>query len=334
MTLIGIIGCLVLLVGGLGMQDTMTGFIDTFDKQILNYETRVNFDQTVTNEEAIEFVEKYDGDWVASSSVQVNGEPITLEVYHVEHDFVRFIDKDNHPVALTDKGVYISMRVAERGFKVGDALIFSPYGSEDHYEVEVAGVLRSYTIESIVMTAECADAARIPYTISSAFINAPQSEIASARFISGTQSKTSIMDSYSGFMEIMNIMVLVFVFAAVVLGIVVLYNLGVMSYVERYRELATLKVIGFKDKHIGRILIGQNIWLTVIGTIIGLPAGVGILQLLITMLANEYELKMILGALTYSVSILLTFCVSVVVSLLVARKNKKINMVEALKGAE
>ena len=129
-------------------------------------------------------------------------------------------------------------------------------------------------------------------------------------------------------------MVIVFVVAAVVLGLVVLYNLGIMSYMERSRELATLKVVGFKNRRIGAILISQNIWLTLIGIIIGLPSGVGILYILLKMLASEYELKMALGVLTYCVSILLTFGVSFIVSLVVSRKNKKIDMVEALKGAE
>ena len=334
MTLVGIIGCMILLVGGLGMQDTMTGFLDTLDKNILNYETRVNFAQTVTNGQAVEFAEKYDGDYVASSSVQVNGDPITLEVYNVTHGFVKFIDKNNKAVSLSDDGVYISLRVEGRGFKVGDTLEFSPYGSEETYRVKVAGILRSYTMESITMTAKYADSVNIPYSISSAFVNTSAGNIESADYVSGTQTKAAIMDSYNGFTEVMNIMVLVLIVAAVVLGVVVLYNLGVMSYVERYRELATLKVVGFKNKHIGRILISQNIWLTVIGIIIGLPAGVGVLHLLIVLLATEYELKMLLGALTYCVSILLTFGVSLAVGLLVARKNKKINMVEALKGAE
>lgn len=343
MTLVGIIGCMVLLVGGLGMRDTMTGFLDTLDKRILNYETRVNLTKPLTdgqtaieefNNQAIKLAEKYDGDYVASSSVQVKGEPITLEVYNVPHGFVQFIDKNNKKVTLTDEGAYISLRVAERGFKVGDKLVFSPYGSETSYEVKVAGILRSYTIECITMTCAYADGAAVPYIVSAVFTDVPQSDIESAEFISGTQSKAAIIDSYNSFMEIMNVMVLVLVIAAVVLGVVVLYNLGVMSYTERSRELATLKVVGFKNKHIGRILIGQNIWLTVVGIIIGLPAGVGVLYLLITLLASEYELKLTLGTLTYCVSILLTFGVSMLVSLIVARKNKKINMVEALKGAE
>ena len=132
----------------------------------------------------------------------------------------------------------------------------------------------------------------------------------------------------------MNTMIVVLVAAAIVLGVVVLYNLGVMSYVERYRELATLKILGFRDKTIGRLLISQNIWLTVIGVLIGLPGGVGILKVLVVSLASEYELSITLGVLTYSVSILLTFGVSLLVGFMVARKNKKIDMVEALKGAE
>ena len=119
-----------------------------------------------------------------------------------------------------------------------------------------------------------------------------------------------------------------------VLGIVVLYNLGVMSYVERYREMATLKVVGFKDRKIAGLLISQNLWLSVLGILIGLPAGVGVLQYLLTALASEYEMKLCLGPATYLISILLTFLVSLIVGLMVARKNKNIDMVAALKTEE
>ncbi|MDE7078500.1 MAG: FtsX-like permease family protein [Clostridia bacterium] len=334
MTLVGIIGCMVLLVGGLGIRDTMSSMLDTLDNQILNYETKVNFTETVTNEQAIAFAEKFNGDYLASQSVQVNGDPIILEVYSIKHDTVRFTDINNKAISLEGNGAYISLRIADKGFKIGDTISFSPYGSEEYYEIKVVGILRSFQSESIMMRVEYADSVGIPYTVSSVFVNAQPSSLESADFVSGTQTKSAIMDSYNSFVEILNTMVLMIIIAAVVLGVVVLYNLGVMSYVERYRELATLKVVGFKNKHIGRILIGQNIWLSILGIIIGLPAGVGVLYLLITMLASEYELKMTLGIATYCISILLTFGVSLVVSLFVSRKNKKIDMVEALKGAE
>ena len=74
--------------------------------------------------------------------------------------------------------------------------------------------------------------------------------------------------------------------------------------------------------------------LTVAGIVIGIPAGIGILQYLLTALAAEYELKLVLGPATWLISILLTFGVSLVVGLMVARKNRHIDMVAALKTEE
>lgn len=114
----------------------------------------------------------------------------------------------------------------------------------------------------------------------------------------------------------------------------VLYNLGAMSYVERYRELATLKVLGFRDNAIGNLLITQNVWLTFIGSLIGLPGGVGILYVLLKALADEYELSLYIGLHTYIFCAALIFGVSLFVGIIIARKNKGIDMVEALKGTE
>lgn len=339
MTLIGIVGCMMLLVGGLGMSDTMNEYLDVIDTKLYNYQTRVNLAEAADNDGVLTFASVFDGDLLASSQVSYGGDPVTLDIYDVTHGKMRFIDQDNKNVTIGDDGVYLCMRLAD-GVKIGDTVTLSAYGSDLTYEVRVAGVIRSVVSENITMTCEYAATVGIDYTFTAVFTDASQTEIQQyiadngVGFVSGMQSKQAIMDSYDGFMEIMDTMVLVLIVAAVILGVVVLYNLGIMSYVERYRELATLKVVGFKDRRIGGILISQNIWLTVVGVLIGLPAGVGVLQLLIMTLAGEYELKLALGALTYTVSILLTFGVSLLVSLFVSRKNKKIDMVEALKGAE
>ena len=208
------------------------------------------------------------------------------------------------------------------------------YGGTETYTAKVVGYNRSVMTESITMTDALADKLGIDYCISSIYTDKKTDEIPNSDLISGKQDKAQLMETFNSFVEIMDSMVLILVLAAVILGVVVLYNLGVMSYVERSRELATLKVLGFCNRAIGKLLISQNIWLTFIGVLIGLPAGVGVLQWLLTALAGEYEMKLMLGVLTYSVSILLTFGVSLLVGLMVARKNKKIDMVEALKGAE
>lgn len=127
---------------------------------------------------------------------------------------------------------------------------------------------------------------------------------------------------------------LLIVGGAILLGAVVLYNFGIMSYTERYREMATLKVVGFKDKKIGRLLIDQNMWLSLTGVVIGIPLGILTLDYLLKTLAGEYEMSLTVSAVAYIISVMLTFGMSLPVSLMVARKNKKIDMVEALKGAE
>ena len=75
-------------------------------------------------------------------------------------------------------------------------------------------------------------------------------------------------------------------------------------------------------------------WTTAAGIVLGIPAGVGTLSYLIVKLASEFEMRVYITARSYLISVLLTFGVSMIVSLMVARKNKKINMVEALKAAE
>ena len=333
MTLFGIIGCMVLLVGGLGMKDTLDAFLDVFYEQSINYRIRVNLDaDNMTPEEGKALAEELEGDWAASRAVQIGDKGYSLEIYSVTRDKVRFADEDMKIIPLTDDGAYICSRIARKyGLRAGDELSFSPYDSNEHYTVRVAGVLDSMT-EGIFMTDAFADKTGISYSVSSVFTD--KTEIPDSPHILNTQSKQSIMDSFDTFMDLMNKMIWLLVIAAVLLGIVVLYNLGVMSYTERYREMATLKVVGFKDAKIGRLLISQNLWLTVLGILIGVPAGIGVLQYLLTALASEYELKLTLGLPTWLVSILLTFGVSLIVGLMVARKNRHIDMVAALKTAE
>ena len=218
--------------------------------------------------------------------------------------------------------------------QIGENISFSPYGSSKTYTVKVIGYNRSVMTESVTMSDTLADKLGIDYHITSIYTNKNIGDIPSLNIISGKQNQKQLMDTFNSFVSIMDSMVFILVIAAVILGIVVLYNLGIMSYVERSRELATLKVLGFRNKGIGRLLISQNIWLTVIGVIIGLPAGVGVLEWLLAALAGEYELKLMLGPMTYCVSVLLTFGVSLLVGMMVARKNRKIDMVEALKIAE
>ena len=333
MTLFGIVGCMVLMVGGLGMRDTMSGFLDLLDKDISNYTTKVNLIDDADYKKSKALCEELDGDWESLSGISLDGDTVSLDIVHNPGGLLNVIDEENNRLELSDDGVYLCLRLKDKA-DIGDDIEFSPYGSKDTYRAKVIGYNRSVMTESVTMSDKLADKLGLDYSISSIYTDRKTNEIKSNDLISGKQDKAQLMETFNSFVQIMDSMVIILVVAAVILGVVVLYNLGIMSYVERSRELATLKVLGFRNRTIGKLLISQNIWLTVIGVIIGLPAGVGVLQWLLTALAGEYEMKLMLGVLTYSVSILLTFGVSLLVGLMVARKNKKIDMVEALKGTE
>ena len=327
MSLIGIIGCTVLMAGALGMNDTMDAFLTDYYDKAMNYSSRI-YVSSASEETVAEIAKKYAAD--ASASVSV-------DIYDIKHDKVRFLDKKGALVPLRNDGAYLCRRIAdEYKLKAGDTFTISPYGTDKEYTLKVNGVIYSSS-ESVAITNAYAEACGVTgYKTDSLYTSAVKNVLLDDELTKNfeIQDKQSIVESFETFTGLLNLSVTVLIAAAIVLGVVVLYNLGVMSYTERYREMATLKVVGFKDKKIAGLLIGQNMWVTVIGVILGLPLAAGTLGYLVKELASEYEMRVVMGWKTFLISTLLTFCVSLIVSLFVAKKNKKIDMVEALKGAE
>lgn len=332
MTLIGVVGCGILVIAALGMQDTMNNFVNVFYNDAINYETRLNISENTANEKAIAIADLYEGDYSSQSTVKIEEKAVGLEIYNITKDKVKFVDQNMKFVTLSNDGVYICERIAkEFSLSKGKTFTFSPYGKDISYEVVVKDILKSMS-ESIIMTTDYAQTKNIDYHINLVYTS--NTNITNTEDIINTQSKSSIIKSFDSFMELMNVSVTLLIIAAVILGVVVLYNLGVMSFMERYHEMSTLKVLGFKDKKIGNLLITQNMWISVLGTIIGIPLGIWTLDYLIHALASEYEMSLSINFLSYVISILITLGVSWLVSVVVANKNKKIDMVESLKCAE
>ena len=334
MSLLGIVGCTLLIMASFGMRDTMNSFLDTYYDGAMKYSSRIYFTENATNEQKNRLAEKYDADLSASVSVQAKEKTVSVDVYKIEHELVAFPGDNMDYVKLPDDGALICERLADQfDVKEGDELTFSPFGTDNEYTVKISKIMRSVS-ESIAISSDYAKEIKLPFAFDSAYTKTQKSDISADTCIKSIQSKQMIMDSFETFIDIFNTMIIILVLGALVLGIVVLYNLGVMSYTERYREMATLKVVGFKDKKIGQLLIGQNLWLSVFGVILGIPAGIGALDYLLKALAGEYEMKMQVSVLSVAISIALTVGMSLLVSIMVSRKNKKIDMVEALKGAE
>ena len=338
MTLFGVFGCTVLLIASFLMMDSMIGFVNKFYYGSMNYASQISLKDETTNEKALELVTYFNGDYSANTSVSYNEEAIAMDIYNVEHDYVRFLNAKMNYVKLGDDGVYVGQRlIEENNLHIGDEFSVAIFGSETTYKVKLAGELRTLS-KGVVMSKNYAEKQGISYKINQIYTNKTKDEINKdttySNLISTTKSRSDIIKSFDSFMEVMYTMIGALIVLSIALGIVVLYNLGTMSYFERYRELSTLKVVGFKDKHIGKLLISQNMWLTIAGFVLGFPAGIGITAILTKALASEYEMMLVFGWITFVVPVILVFGVSLFVSYLVSRKNRKINMVEALKVPE
>ncbi len=338
MSFIGTFGCMIMLVASFGMNQTMDNFLDTFYDGTAVYATKVFMSSDADNKDAVKLADELDGDYSASVSAKVGDKTVSVDVYNISHGMYRFIDKDSNIIQLPEKGALICKRLA-RDFDAGpgDIVTVEPYGTDESYDILISGINGSLT-ESISMTEEYAESLGLTgseaYRINSVYTMTEKDQIGTGSNITSVQSKQDIIDSFDSFMEIFYFFIIVLIVASVLLCLIVLYNLGIMSYMERYREMATLKVLGFRNKAIGHLLISQNLWISVAGTVLGIPAGIWALNYLMDMLAGEYEMETMVGPVSILLATVLNLGVAVIVGWMISRKNRKINMVEALKGNE
>ena len=125
------------------------------------------------------------------------------------------------------------------------------------------------------------------------------------------------------------------VIVASTLGMVIIYNLGILSLSEKQYQFATLKVLGFKEKQVKKIFKKQNNWLTVIGLVLGLPLGFYMTDFIFKMaLADDYDFGAQIKVVSYLFAVVGTLVVGFVVNWRLAKKIGKIDMVSSLKGNE
>ena len=138
----------------------------------------------------------------------------------------------------------------------------------------------------------------------------------------------------ANYMESMNMMVGILIFMAILMAVVVLHNLGQLTFTERQRENATLKVLGFSTTKIMKSTLYQNLMFAVIGVILGAPAGMWLVQIMIDSAGESFDMMAKLSVPSFIFSMAMTIGVSALVSLMMNKKIRKLNMVESLKGVE
>jgi putative ABC transport system permease protein len=152
--------------------------------------------------------------------------------------------------------------------------------------------------------------------------------------VESIQNKEVLKSSFNELLDSIRMIIAILVLGAILLGSVVLYNLGALSYTERIRELATLKVLGFHPGQIRSLLRMQNIWLTILGIILGVPIGYWLVGFMLSTMPASIDMSTDISKTSVIISILGTFIVSITVNLILSRNIKRINMVSALKSVE
>ena len=136
-------------------------------------------------------------------------------------------------------------------------------------------------------------------------------------------------------MKSLDYIVVLVVLSAGALAFIVLYNLTNINITERIREIATIKVLGFYAKETSSYVFRENIILTGISALVGLPLGSALhafvmSQVKIDMLSFDIQVN----PLSYALGVIITFLFAFIVNLVMQIKLNKISMTESLKSVE
>lgn len=127
--------------------------------------------------------------------------------------------------------------------------------------------------------------------------------------------------------------VLVCFASVIVFGVV--YNGARISLSERGRELASLRVLGFTQKEIAIILLGEQAILTVLAIPFGYFFGIFLCMLVNNLVDAEImRLPLVFSTRTFAVSLVVTILSAIVSGLLVAWRVRNLDLIEVLKTRE
>ena len=136
------------------------------------------------------------------------------------------------------------------------------------------------------------------------------------------------------YLELINMVMGFMLLLAILLAVIVLYSLGLMSFEERQKEMATLKVLGFRSQKLSGLMLRQNLVLAVAGILLGIPLGAWMLRMLIRSLGDSMDVPTFVPVSYILISGLVTFIVSAAVNLLFTKKIRRMDMVAEIKSAE
>lgn len=367
---VGIIGCLALLIGLIGLKDNMDFSFDRYDASCgydltLTVEAPVDlqvfdFDE-ISDQTGAEYLDKltfvpdfsgrftYNGKTADMTVMAIPTVEQASEYKYADTDSVRLFSDINGKKRLTieDNTFAIPTALADKlDVKKGDTVTVSGYSLDNRaieFDVEITDIIYEYFEQKVYCSYYIFDNFGVGLFADTAYVKVKSgtSIDTAIETLSGydeVRDVRSFSETYGALKDKMSMLdyaVVLFVIGAAVLAVAVIYNITATNLKERTREIATLMVLGYKSGETAAMVLVENLVITLLGCLLGLPLGYGLMVWLVA-LASSFNV-FISGFLSWYVAIgcmALTFAFSLLATLMFNTRIKNISMVEALKSVE
>mgnify|MGYP000925082375 CR=1 FL=1 len=332
MGIVGVAGGMMLLIVGFGTPDSINHLVEKAYTEDFSYDKRLD---VASYEDA---KDKYSGQWVQISQARFSPDDgyNRLLIVISEGNYVNMRTVEGE--LIKDDGVYITQGFAERAhLTVGDEIVISPALYDTDFKFTIAGIITSETNQGAYIMQNVWEEAGGKFAPRTILVD----ESISNDIIEDDKNIVSVIEiekqkenAYDFVDSLMSVFLMIIGFA-ILLVVVVLYNLGSLNFVERQRDYATLRVLGFHKNELRNITMIENVGTTLIGWILGVPLGIWFLDLYVcTFSTIRLEYTSYVSITTLFFASIVVWLASMTTTLFVSYRIKKLDMVEALKGVE
>lgn len=354
MTMLGICGCTALLVTGFGLYHAIAAIVDLQYEDIFVYDVFGLYDEEdAKNRETLSdaLAQREDLTGFAfgcfkSGTVQAESNSYEVLMTAPEEpgtfsDFVVMRDRETHtPYTLDDTGVIINEKLASLlDVGVGDTITIA----DSREPAVVSAIMENYAMNRIMMSPKVYESLFGEYEPNCFFANetAGTDEDALARELLDTGALLRLEftaesgQNFRNLVQVLGYVVLLIIVFSGLLAFVVLFNLANINILERTRELATLKVLGFYEKEVRAYIFRENILSSFLGMLAGLVVGVFLCRYVVR--TAEVDVVMFAKDIPwycFLFSAAITMLFTAVVNLLLGRKLRNIDMAASMKAIE
>ena len=261
-------------------------------------------------------------------------------------DLNRLLDEERRRIVLPEEGIVMSAKLGEiLGARIGDVVqVEALEGQRATRDVAIRGFMRDFAGVSAFMNIDALHRLmREGDTISGAYLAVDQAqwsefmrEVKDTPRVAITLVKQDQLDSFrSTTGQSIGIIRKLYLVLAIIVAFGVVYNSARVALSERSRDLATLRVIGFTQREIAGVLLGELILLIVVALPAGLLFGKGLATFVINAISTEtVRMPLQISLYTYTMAVLVVFLASCASFAVVSRMLGKLEMVGVLKARD